>query len=986
MIKGTRVSTIASGLALAALVGMADIAFGEMLYQETFPADGKSEQTLNDIGWDDSSANNAAWATLAPSKKDIANDADGDIAGGDGTFKQWHGDGSQTDPSLVVTTELDITPANHETLKIQWDQRALFSGGDLDVRLAIKVREDWYVSQQRFATSKDWESWQQQALIYDPAQDNWFRLSRGSKGQRTRLGDHPAEDLNKPITGIGFFTIEQEAGDKKGAIKFDQIQVIEASNTSLTLLQQIDQLEALRQRAKKADLPTAYADVALRTVRVFQKFIRHDAAHPEKVAKTIANTPTVSEKEAKTLAKRLPAKERRDCQVVLDRAIANLRHALDGKSVRRAPPKRSAWPVVIEDGRFVIDQQPVFPGGITWMPNNPANVRAFGAKASVPTGIARVQPDGGLPAGHLRQLASQAEKHGRMGLWYGLWFGGYRAAEWMKDKYPAVEKGGRHFTAVDIDNPRVRQWVDEMLGDAIPVMLKRDDFSHLYMSANEPHFATAEGGWAVSPMSRYTHNKFRDWLKSRHGDIRKLNNLWGSSFSDFESIQFEVPVPTNLIGTPQWYDWCRFNMDRVNDWFTYIHDRMKSYDPEGLQTIKYVSGVFAGRRSHGLDFETLCRLQEVMGCDFHTTPKGARHTWWSSTRDIPKEGPRQAWEDRYALQWRNQTGSLDFMSSVQPDKPIYDSEWHSLSTGKWRDPNLSHEYVRASLWLAYLHGTQATQVWYWGRRADGTPRGGDGFWASLMTQPIALNAFGQTMKELNASAQAISALANAPKQVYIFYSEESAIQDPDYASSLRTIHEALSLLGLRVGFVTRTMLAEADDVQGRYPAIVLPPAEHLADRSLRELGQYAQRDGSLIAVGRPHYTMDEYGRARPDGERAFLSEAAHLPLEGVDQLCLSLGAQLSKRSIKADVKLMHAGQAKRQKLGPTLVYRSCKVDDGYLLSGVNVADERQAVSIALAGVADNDIEIDDLIDGNAVDAEKLSLDPLEVFCFKLQVK
>ncbi len=114
--------------------------------------------------------------------------------------------------------------------------------------------------------------------------------------------------------------------------------------------------------------------------------------------------------------------------------------------------------------------------------------------------------------------------------------------------------------------------------------------------------------------------------------------------------------------------------------------------------------------------------------------------------------------------------AYDFFKSISPEKLLFDSEFHGLSTVHWRDPDMTPEYVRCIYWLAHLHGMGMNSTWYWSRDADGSPKRQciDAFHGSTLTQSRVLDAVGRTMKELNAFAPEIVAIATRPKQIRLF--------------------------------------------------------------------------------------------------------------------------------------------------------------------------------------------------------------------------
>ena len=149
----------------------------------------------------------------------------------------------------------------------------------------------------------------------------------------------------------------------------------------------------------------------------------------------------------------------------------------------------------------------------------------------------------------------------------------------MKAKHPGIEIGARLFTKYDIDNPEIRRYWEVTLAQIVPNLKGQTRTRLGYLLANEPHWhtaakkwdtpvsqiATANANWDTGPVSDYTKAKFRTWLEAKHKNIASLNSLWGTSYQSFSEADITVPVDNNLLGTPKWYDWMKFNQDRVTE-------------------------------------------------------------------------------------------------------------------------------------------------------------------------------------------------------------------------------------------------------------------------------------------------------------------------------------------------------------------------------------------------------------------------------------
>ena len=382
------------------------------------------------------------------------------------------------------------------------------------------------------------------------------------------------------------------------------------------------------------------------------------------------------------------------------------------------------------------------------------------------------------------------------------------------------------------------------------------------MIANEPHWAFRKGGILKRPggmqhldFSAYTRNKYAAWLKSKYGTIGRLNAVYGRQYSSFDEAKaaFTAPIdPEPLLGSPLWYDLCRFNMDRADAWFTFLKEQtLRNTSQDALISIKLLGkNLESGYRDDGIDLDYLTKLQGVMGADNQVVPL--------NTSRMKRE--YQDWRHRYMLDWREQSITLDFAKSLCPDKPFYDSEWHGLSGGGWACHELARGYVRTALWMAFSHGLNAINAWVWGRNEDGSfdPRSVP--IAEILSNPTALDAFGRTLKELNAHGDTVHALVPRTRNYLVFYCVETAIQDPAYPGRMADVYESLKLLNVPVGFTTPTQIAS---ISAASQTVIVPPTRFISDASLQALKSFGQSGKVVLVNGsEPDFSKNELGQPR----------------------------------------------------------------------------------------------------------------------------
>ena len=614
-------------------------------------------------------------------------------------------------------------------------------------------------------------------------------------------------------------------------------------------IQRLEQFKRLTDKASADGIDTAREQVTITTAELFLMYAAWDAAHPAELADAVGKWFPIRP-ESRTVSQDLPVKQLRETLGVLEAAERELQSVMRRPAARRSSPQITPSALSLSGPYWEQNGRPAFLSSFCWMPGDTRLKSAYGDIGGVYIPSAALGRDGTFDR-LLYEPGGPDESIGYVFLGHGA------MPRWLREKQPEVTEGERHFVCYDIDHPSTREVWKCVLADVVPRVAGQRVSAAGYLLANEPHWFSGEGEWATGPVSDFTHRKFRAWLQKRHGKVEVLNALWKAQYKTFEDVALEVPVDTALQGTPIWYDWCRFNMQRVTEWFAFLKQGIRKEDPDAKAHIKLIPNHLTdGARSHGLDFEALVRLQDIIGCDAKVMNQPRRRS------------PDPSWFERYACKWRGLSMAYDFFKSIGPDKMLFDSEFHALSTVHWRDDRMSPEYVRCVYWLAHLHGMVMNQTWYWGRLADGapTPKSVSGFYASNLTQPRVMNAFGRTMKELNAFAPEIVALATQPKQIRLFYSETSAIQDADYMDRVYESYKALYHVGLPLGFATGGMMAEASEETLRdWPVVIVSHADRITLAELDSLQRYVSNGGRLIIDGSNSLTHDEYGRLHPKG-------------------------------------------------------------------------------------------------------------------------
>lgn len=628
------------------------------------------------------------------------------------------------------------------------------------------------------------------------------------------------------------------------------------------------ELSALIAEAEGKGLCTDYARASEQVVSIFQTAAQWDHDNLDEVKRVFGTFRYRQKVDTEAKAEELAANELKACLEVADHAMDQLNAQLRGELTVQPMPDFSTGQMMQKKDRFILNGKTVFPYTLIWTPDEPIYRDTFGTLGSgffQPTHL----KEGGAP--NIQHMVSEEMKLQEAALHNVAPFSmmiGDSPAKWMLKKHPEIEHGRRHFTGYDIDSPLVRGWVEQLCAGMLPQLAAACGQQPIvYLLANEPHFATRVGGWRVDGgLSDITMKKWHQWLEKKYRTIGVLNEVYGSTHASFEQVLFDGLPPRSrqidpwLRGSPVWYDWCRFNMDRVNDWFAFLKKIMQANDGGRCAPVSIkVLGKSLARntRDGGIDVEYLTKLQDVMGADLRETPQGA--TFYGKH----EEGvdPETGWMAHYAHEWLEQSMYLDFSKSICPDKPFYDSEWHGFSTTSWRHYNLNRDYVRSAIWLAFSHGMSMINPWVWGRNSDGSMKRGHEHIGSLSTQPVAVDAYVRVMRELNAHADDVVSMVPEHRDLLIYYCEESAIQDETYTKQFGEVYETLKLLNLSVGFTTPSEIHTASSTK---QTVIVPPTPNISDASLAALKKFK---GKTVLVGES-FAKDEMGNPRKDADWA----------------------------------------------------------------------------------------------------------------------
>lgn len=591
----------------------------------------------------------------------------------------------------------------------------------------------------------------------------------------------------------------------------------------------IKQLQDLAHKAGDLGLDATREKLTLNTADIFLKYAIWDEQHVDENVTYFKKVGSFKDS-ASQMAAGLPNFERNEVISMLDKSISTLNDVIAGKIIRK-PGFQVDWTkVTLDKDQLTYIDRPVFLHDYTWKPNNKELRKFQGQLDGFFLSPAFLVNEQGEITKKINENLLNKKNEG-IGF---VFFNHKNVPKWIEEKYKNIHIGERLFTQYDIDNPGAIEMQQLLLKGTIPLTAGKK-FSELgYMLANEPHWNTIADTWETGTVSNYTIDKFKTWLQKKHGNIEALNALWKTGFSGFEDVTITVPIDAKLQGTPKGYDWLAFNMDRVTDWFTFLHDEVRKYDSNAKTHIKIMPQLWSDNTTdHGLDLEKLTKLTEIIGND-------------AQTDHIPNPKKPEDWQDKYAFGWRKTSMPYDFMKSVSPDKIIFNTESHFLSVNRVRDLYTRPEYARAVYWMAYMQGLNACQTWYWARNVDGSisDKAGVGYAGSNNQQPQIVNEVAATLMDLNAFSEEITAMQRQEKNIRIFYSKTSNINETNYMDDVFALYESLFFEGMPIGFATQDIINRQNNSD--WKVVLINKTPFVTKVEFEALQAYLDKGGTVI--------------------------------------------------------------------------------------------------------------------------------------------
>lgn len=629
-------------------------------------------------------------------------------------------------------------------------------------------------------------------------------------------------------------------------VRVPRINIEDFSATEEDVTSKIAILEGLITEAENNGIDALKEKMTISLANVFLFYADWDENHKDQNEFMYSDLAKFHQTTSQNIANNLPDYLRSELLDILNESINTLNALMAGEITRKPIPNIDWSQITYGNGQQLFNGEPVFLSDFTWQPETAgasnSTAEFFGDYDGYyldPKHV--INENGDIPNWMRNHLTSKPD--GNFGI---MFFGQNRYPDWLRVKYPEIEVGGTHFIKYDIGSPGAKEVFEKLCAAALPLMKGKNYTKQGYMLANEPHW-NLSGSWAVNQFSEHTKDSLRTWLQNKHGDINTLNTLWQKSYTSFDEVDVGTfPMSNSEQGKPIWYDVMRFNQERVTNWFQFLHDEVRKYDPNGNTHIKLIPKMWSqNQRYNGLDFEALTNITAHIGND-----AGSRNSY--------RWGGPFAWEDRYAYLWRDMGMTFDFFRSVSPNKINYNSEAHYVQAVGFGDLFLDRSYVRATYWQSVIQGMNSAQSWVWPRLENGDYRdpSDKGLAATVVHQPKVVNEITSTFMDLNSHSRDIANIQRLRQSIRIFHSETSAINKGTHMDQTFELYESLYFEGTPIGFATKNIIETQNHTN--WDVILVNRTEYVTQEELTALQTYLDNGGSII-LDAVSLKMDEYG-------------------------------------------------------------------------------------------------------------------------------
>ena len=317
---------------------------------------------------------------------------------------------------------------------------------------------------------------------------------------------------------------------------------------------------------------------------------------------------------------------------------------------------------------------------------------------------------------------------------------------------------------------------------------------------------------------------FRDWLKTKHGNISAINQIWGTRYQTFAQINAPATHnarPVDDVNRAAWYDWACFNTRRFTDYLNWIKSEMRKFNQDIPICAGGTSSMLSSSNSvTGIDEEMI--INEV---DDVILNESGRSTIFS-----------------------------DLLYSLSEEKKVMvEPEMGGGAHG---------------ILLQFLHGKSAISKWWW---ASAPSR--EYLQMNQSSLPhskiISLSDINEVLRiglDVRRLSSEIAAFTEPEPEVAILYSKTSIVQVPPpmvqaghtpYIDAVYSVWEGSRFLGCRIGFVSEKQILAGK--LAKFKLLIVPAAKYIRPEVVTAIMNYTKEGGTAVIIPES-FIFDQYAR------------------------------------------------------------------------------------------------------------------------------
>jgi len=341
--------------------------------------------------------------------------------------------------------------------------------------------------------------------------------------------------------------------------------------------------------------------------------------------------------------------------------------------------------------------------------------------------------------------------------------------------------------------------------------------------------------------SELAQNAFHQWLAQKYQDISRLNQLWGTSYKNFDEVQ---PPKDSQENKAAWFAFLEFNGEAFAKIVHRQAEAVRQADPKQRELTEQLSDL------------------DLLAAKF----KAMRPMNWEQFIDIAlKDVPNVGWDGYAADDYMG--AEIDLVRSLAKGKKLLNEEWNTHAA----DPRIAAR----TFWTMIGKGLQGIHLFQWqeGTFHDSYPK-----WALLnhdFTPKAKFGAMVDAAQEVHRLEPLLMEAkpVNAVKPVALYYSEMDLSLSKPLASAWGEpvdtpyhVYATLRGMGYPVRWITPAQIERGalNDVA----AVVLIDAQYIPHAAATKLASWVQQGGAVIGDCWPG-VFDEYGRPQNELSQVF---------------------------------------------------------------------------------------------------------------------